>query len=144
MSGGSLNYFYCQLDDHVGDFKDKELDELVSDLAKLFHDREWYLSADTGVGDWNEARDKFKAKWFTEHGRQERIEKYLSEISDEVRQMFGISDKYCRNCKHWTEEKKYDGRYGNCAFEEHCLNHRSESCNKFERREERGGSDDGS
>lgn len=25
MSGGSLNYFYCQLEDHVGDFGDKEL-----------------------------------------------------------------------------------------------------------------------
>ena len=44
MSGGSLDYFYSQLNDHVGDFKDRELDELVSDLAELFHDREWYLS----------------------------------------------------------------------------------------------------
>ena len=80
MSGGSLNYFYCQLQDHVGDFGDKELDELVKDLAELFHDREWYLSADYGEGSWNEARDAFKAKWFTDHGRQERIEKYLSDI----------------------------------------------------------------
>ena len=43
MSGGSLDYFYTMLQDHVGDFGDKELDELVADLAELFHDREWYL-----------------------------------------------------------------------------------------------------
>jgi predicted GTPase len=85
MSGGSLNYFYCQLQDHVGDFGDKELDELVSDLAELFHDREWYLSADTGLGDWEEARNKFKEKWFTKHGRQKRIEKYLAEMTEEIR-----------------------------------------------------------
>jgi len=35
MSGGSLNYFYSQLEDHVGDFDDRELDDLVKDLAKL-------------------------------------------------------------------------------------------------------------
>lgn len=35
MSGGSLDYFYTMLQDHVGDFGDKELDELVADLAEL-------------------------------------------------------------------------------------------------------------
>jgi hypothetical protein len=112
MSGGSLNYFYSELEDHEKDLGDKELNELVHDLAGLFHDREWYLSADTCEGTWNEARDKFKAKWFTEHGRQERIEQYLSEIADEVRDTFGISTKYCRNCKHWKQDK--EGPYG-CA-----------------------------
>ena len=78
MSGGSLGYFYNDLESHIGDFGDKELDELVKDLAKLFHDREWYLSSDTGEGAWNESRDRFKEKWFTAYGRQERIEKYGS------------------------------------------------------------------
>lgn len=133
MSGGSLNYFYCELQDHAKDFGDKELDELVSDLSELFHDREWYLSSDTGIGDWNEARDAFKEKWFTEHGRQERIEKYLSEFADEVRQTFGMSKKYCKNCKHWTMEKgkTYSGRYGRCEFVKGGVMHRSESCEKF-------------
>ncbi len=131
MSGGHLDYFYCQLQDHVGDFGDRELDELVKDLAELFHDREWYLSSDTGIGDWNEARDEFKAKWFTKHGREERIEKYLSEIGDEVRKSFGMSDGYCKNCANWKQEK--DGsRYGRCKHKEHRLMHRSESCDKFE------------
>lgn len=133
MSGGSLDYFYCTLQDHVGDFGDKELDELVKDLAELFHEREWYLSADTGIGSWNEARDRFKEKWFTELGRTERIERYLEELSDEVRKSFGISKKYCMNCKHWTWRD--DGTYGDCAFHEHCLMHRSESCHRFEESE---------
>lgn len=135
MSGGSLDYFYCQLDDHVGDFKDKELDELVFDLAALFHDREWYLSGDTGDGDWNEARDNFKAKWFTQHGRQERIEKYLADLGEEVRKSLGISTSYCRNCTNWTQEK--DGsNYGRCKYSKGFLRHRSESCDKFDRKGE--------
>lgn len=131
MSGGSLNYFYNQLEDHVGDFEDKELDELVKDLAELFHDREWYLSADTGIGDWREARDAFKDKWFSEHGRQERIEKYLEEISDDVREMFGISNKRCERCKHWSP-KEGSVCYGRCDYEKNCLMHRNESCKRWE------------
>lgn len=134
MSGGSLDYFYSKLEEHIGDFGDKELDNLVKDLAKLFHDREWYLSADTGVGSWNAARDKFKAKWFTEHGRQERIETFLAEFADEVRKTFGISTRYCKNCKHFTED---DSEYGKCEFETSCMMHKYESCERFESKEER-------
>lgn len=36
MSGGSLSYFYLQLQEHIGDFGDEELDDLVKDLADLF------------------------------------------------------------------------------------------------------------
>ena len=52
MSGGSLGYFYSELEEHSEDLDDKELNELVSDLAEVFRAREWYLSADTGIGDW--------------------------------------------------------------------------------------------
>ena len=136
MSGGSLNYFYCMLQEHDKDFGDEELNELVSDLAELFHDREWYLSGDTGEGDWNEARDAFKAKWFTEHGRQERIEKYLVEFADEVRKTFGMSKRYCKNCKHWSEKTEYDGMYSRCEFVSGCVMHRSDSCDKFEEKDD--------
>lgn len=132
MSGGSLGYFYYQLEDHVGDFGDKELDELVKDLAELFHDREWFLSGDTCDSDWVEARDNFKSKWFTEHGRQDRIVKYLTEIADEVYAMFGMNNKFCHNCKHWTQDGE-TSHYGKCEFERHCMTHRSESCDKYER-----------
>ena len=131
MSGGSLDYFCYTLEDHANDLGDKELNDLVKDLSKLFHDREWFLSGDTCEGHWNEARDAFKAKWFTAHGRQERIEKYLAEFSEEVRKTFGMSERYCKNCEYWTEEKK-DSPYGHCEFEKHCLMHRSECCERWE------------
>lgn len=134
MSGGSLNYFYCTLQGHVGDFGDKELDNLVEDLAELFHEREWYLSGDTGEGDWREARDAFKAKWFTEHGRQERIERYLREFLNAARDEFGISRSFCKDCRHWTAEGN-GSRYGKCELEKRCLFHRADGCDKFDRRE---------
>ena len=131
MSGGSLDYFYSMLESHVGDFKDKELDALTSDLAELFHDREWYLSGDTGIGDCREARDAFKEKWFTEHGRQERIEQYLQEFENEIRETFGLNQAHCSTCKHWIP-KGGDSYYGKCDYEKRCLMHRSEWCKKYE------------
>ena len=131
MSGGSLDYFYINLEDHIGDFDDKELDDLVKDMVQLFHDREWYLSGDTGRGNWEEARQIFKAKWFTEHGRQDRIEHYLKEFSDEVRATFGMKTEYCQSCKHWTA--KSGSVYGDCEFEKHMSRHRTESCERYER-----------
>lgn len=139
MSGGSLDYFYSMLEDHIGDFGDKELDDLVKDLATLFHDREWYLSSDTNEGAWRESRDAFKRKWFSPVGRRERIDKYLDEIRNDVLESFGLSDKRCMNCRHWTKEPDADFPYGSCDLETGCLMHRSESCDRFEK----GGAKDG-
>ena len=135
MSGGHLNYFYGDLESHIGDFEDKELDDLVRDLAKLFHDREWFLSSDTCEGNWNEARDAFKKKWFGKNSREERIEKYLDEIKNDVMKQFGLSDKYCINCKHWEKEEKENSPYGWCDLTKLCMMHRKESCEKFEKKE---------
>lgn len=135
MSGGSLDYFYSEIERHIGDFKDKELDDLIKDLAVLFHDREWYLSGDTNEGTWEESRYAFKMKWFTQHGREERIMQYMDEIREEVLSTFGLSEKYCRNCQHWTQDKRDDYEmYGNCDISKGCLWHRSEHCEKFERK----------
>ena len=130
MSGGSLNYFYTMLNEHAGDFGDKELDALVSDLAELFKDREWYLSGDTGRGDWAEAMFNFKQKWFTQHGRQQRIEEYLQQFTDEIRESLGINHEYCINCKHWIP--KEDSVYGRCEHEPRCLMHKYDRCKDFE------------
>lgn len=134
MSGGSLNYFYSTLEDHVGDFGDKELDDLVSDLAELFHDREWYLSSDTNEGTWLEARDAFKQKWFTKTGREKRIRKYLDDVREEVLDMFGMSDKRCQNCVHCYDEGKEYDEYVSCDITKGCLMHRSERCDNFARK----------
>lgn len=131
MSGGSLDYFYCILQEHDKDFDDIELNDLVKDLADLFHDREWYLSADTSEGQWNESRDNFKKKWFTESGRKERIEKYLEDFSEEIRRSFGISNKYCCNCDNWYNNEIHDNEYGDCKVRKGCLWHKKEYCDKF-------------
>lgn len=133
MSGGSLDYFYCQLREHVGDFGDRELDELVDDLADLFHDREWYLSGDYGKGDWNEARDKFKQKWFTDVGRQQRMEKAFDEAKAELLQSFGLETKYCKDCESWSVEDEM-GDYGKCVFHTGCSMHRCESCERWKKK----------
>ena len=133
MSGGSLDYFYGELRAHIGDFDDRELDELVNDLADLFHDREWYLSGDYCKGEWNEARDKFKQKWFTDVGRQERLDRAFDETKAELLASFGIETKYCKDCEHWTVEDKRDD-YGNCEFRAGYLMHRCENCDRWKKR----------
>lgn len=145
MSGGHLDYFCSDLESHVGDFGDRELDDLVKDMAALFYEREWFLSGDICEGKWNDARDAFKKKWFAENARQERIETYLDAVRDEVLKSLGLSDRYCRNCSHWTQEKDDSYKeYGKCPYHESCLMHRSESCDKFLLRvEETGGGCDG-
>ena len=134
MSGGALNYFYYQLEEHSHDFDDdRELNDLVQDLAELFHAREWCLSGDTGEGEWREAKQKFKRKWFTAYGRRERIEQYFDQIKAEFSDMVGINDdKVCQNCKHWTAESE---RYGKCDIHDYDLNHRSDTCEKWEARD---------
>ena len=141
MSGGSLDYFYCKLDEHVGDFNDYELDELVKDLVKLFHNREWFLSGDTCEGSWNEARDEFKKKWFGDPPRKERIEQYLANLAEDVRRSLGISEKYCKNCMHWKNSEKHRGVYGDCKIHTGVLWHRSEHCELFETKNGGGGND---
>lgn len=131
MSGGRLDYFYSNLEEHAGDFEDAELDDLVRDLANLFYEREWFLSGDTNEGRWSEARDAFKAKWFTQHGRQERIEKYLDDMREKVFKSLGMSCKYCKTCAHWSASKEDDFPYGECDITHGCLMHRSESCDKW-------------
>ena len=137
MSGGRLNYFYSSLEEHIGDFGDKELDNLVKDLVELFHDREWYLSGDTGEGSWRETRDKFKAKWFTELGRKDRIEKYLRQMASEVFDSFGFGH-YCRDCVEWTP-KDNSLSYGKCNLNKNCLVHRGDYCDKFEEKRKQDG-----
>ena len=132
MSGGSLDYFYSELERHAGDLGDKELDDLVKDLSKLFYEREWYLSGDTCEGRWVEARDAFKKKWFSKYSREKRIDKYLEEIRTDLMRSFGLSDQYCINCKHWADED--EPPYGVCDITEGCLMHRHEYCEQFKRK----------
>ena len=40
MSGGSLDYFYNRLEEHIGDFNDKELDQTFDDAFKAMSQAE--------------------------------------------------------------------------------------------------------
>lgn len=132
MSGGSLDYFYSEMESKIGCFHDAELDDLVRDMAKLFHDYEWYTSGDTNEGYWRESRDAFKKKWFRDGARAERIETYLDDLKKELLDSLGLSDEYCKNCARWMPEK--EGLYGDCDAKRGCLWHRSERCEQFDAR----------
>ena len=86
MSGGSHNYIYCRIEeDLVGQMEDRELDDLMKDIATLAHDLEWYHSADTSHDDYRESVRKFKDKWFKQ-SREKRLKKYIEESIQEIKE----------------------------------------------------------
>ena len=49
MSGGSFNYGYTRIEyDYVGYMQDREIDDLMKDVAEVMHDLEWWQSGDIG------------------------------------------------------------------------------------------------
>lgn len=85
MSGGSHGYIYCEIESQLcGAMHDRELNDLMKDIAELAHDLEWYDSSDYGEDDYRESVVKFKAKWF-EQSREERLKNYIDEAVDELR-----------------------------------------------------------
>ena len=101
MSGGSLDYFCYSLENHADDFGDKELKALVHDLAELYHDREWYLSGDTGLKNWIASKAKFKKKWLS-GGTDKILKGVLTEYIREMMEAYGIT------AEEVTDEQKED------------------------------------
>jgi hypothetical protein len=64
MSGGSMDYIYCQVDEAASMCEDVELSDLLHDAAKVLHDEEWWKSGDCGEDAYRKSLAKFKAKWF--------------------------------------------------------------------------------
>ena len=86
MSGGSMNYAYSRIEhDCLGKMGDPELEALMKDIVELLHEREWYLSDDTGVDDWEKARDKFKKKWLRGGSSEKRLKKIVEEEVDKLK-----------------------------------------------------------
>ena len=85
MSGGSLGYICFKLEDCADHIDDKEIRDLINDLAELLHDLEWYMSGDYGRDSYEETLSKFKDKWFGDT-RNERLKKYLNDTFDEMKQ----------------------------------------------------------
>ena len=76
MSGGSMDYFFCKMDEVTDQIPDPEIRTLWRDLTDLLHDIEWYTSGDYGVEDYREAVSDFKAKWF-QSSRKEVLNRVL-------------------------------------------------------------------
>lgn len=85
MSGGSHNYIYYRIEEELcGRMKDRELDDLVSDIAKLAHDLEWWDSGDTSEETYRESVRKFKVKWCKAY-REARLKRYIDEALEDLK-----------------------------------------------------------
>lgn len=86
MSGGYMDYAYQRIYDMAEDFvDDKEIKEMMQDLAELMHDLEWWKSCDYSKGQYDESLANFKNKWFGSGNRDERLLKYIDESLDEIK-----------------------------------------------------------
>lgn len=84
MSGGSMDYVCFRVAEQADKMGDRELIELVKDVADLMHDREWYLSSDYGEGKWKESVSLFKRKWLGS-SREERLKPMIEKILADTR-----------------------------------------------------------
>lgn len=85
MSGGSYNYGYYNIEQYIGNMKDKELDNLMQDIRELLHDLEWCDSGDTSEETYLEQIKIFKNKWFKQ-SRSKRLEKIILEEIEKTKQ----------------------------------------------------------
>ena len=87
MSGGSYDYVFCRLDDAAGYTEDKEIKELLRDLAKLLHDEEWYESGDYGRDSYLKSLKAFKKKWFCDsNDRSKRLKGYIDDALEKTKE----------------------------------------------------------
>ena len=131
-----MNYFYSTLSEYESVLGDVELNDLVHDLVKVFHDKEWWDSADIGEGSYNKTVKEFKDKWFTDAGALRRYDGYIDEAITKLRRELRLDKKYCHDCRNWAIEAGYSGEYGNCFKYKTCLVHGYDRpCEDFETRE---------
>lgn len=86
MSGGAFDYSFYRVAEASNDFEkfDIEISELLSDLADLYHDLEWWQSGDYSEKQFNDALAEFKNKWFNSN-REVRLRGYVDEAVEKLR-----------------------------------------------------------
>ena len=135
MSGGSMNYFYSTLEEYSNVLGDRELNDLVKDLCKVFHDKEWYDSADIGEGSYNQTVKEFKEKWFTEVGQNRRYAEYIDTAIRDLKRELRLYTTYCHDCVNWEKDKRYSAEYGICKRHTTRMVHGYETpCEEFKMR----------
>lgn len=84
MSGGCYDYFYIKLLDFEDEMQDREMNDLVLDLAEVFYDLEWWQSGDSTEENYREQVKIFKDKWLHQSA-ESRIANYIDEELEETR-----------------------------------------------------------
>ena len=84
MSGGSMDYLCFKMEDAISYIDDKEIKDLMKDMADLMHDLEWARDGDYSYAEYEEALFKFKEKWFGDK-RNERLNEYITETLDNMK-----------------------------------------------------------
>lgn len=84
MSGGSMDYLCYKIENQLSYVDDLEVKELMTDLAELMHDLEWWQSGDYSRDSYEETLSKFKAKWFGDN-RNERLKEYINTSLDSIK-----------------------------------------------------------
>jgi hypothetical protein len=88
MSGGSMNYACYTIEEQARYLEDRELIDIAKDMAKLFHDAEWWHSSDIDEKDYRETVKWFKDKWLRNGSVDvdERLRGYIDQIFDDAKQ----------------------------------------------------------
>ena len=132
MSGGSMDYTCYKIEEYADMLEDKELIDLAKDFAVLYKAAEWYHSSDIARGEYQEAINKFKEKWFNEP-RDKRLKEYIELTANnykaEMLRMIGEYNR-CADCIH-SSSCEYD-KYVSCDIYDKCLHHKEDCCEKFE------------
>ena len=134
MSGGSMDYYYSNIEEYAEQLHDPILKELSMDLAKVWHDAEWYNSSDIGEGAYNKTVAEFKTKWIGDNHEAlaEIIYRECADNLTRLKQAFMCHDM-CLNCKHFRAYDNPDSDYGRCDFHEFYDDHGWQwACERFE------------
>lgn len=119
MSGGSLGYVgdyignlvfdyhvnvhykniteeaYCRLARNLNPMEDRDVSELLYDMACLLHSCEWYKSGDICEESYKKGLQKFKNKWFKRTSK-DRLKAYKDDLKayyEELVAEFGGDDE---------------------------------------------------
>lgn len=85
MSGGSYEYICYKLESECqGRMYDAEMEDLITDLANVLHDLEWWQSGDCSEDTYRKSLIEFKTKWF-KTSRSKRLKSYIDEQVESVR-----------------------------------------------------------
>lgn len=85
MSGGSMGYTFCRIEEYAPMLEDPEMIALAKDMAEIYRAAEWYHSGDTCRETYMKKVKEFKETWF-ESDRTERLKGYVNEIFDAAKE----------------------------------------------------------